>query len=107
MAASKPDAGILSTGQCYLVCTTTAHTGGARAPLSIVVGGPGEALLGKVFLVRRSVFAEGPGVSAPNADFGCSHAVEHEGHLNLLYDQKSHMANAVAVVPVASLETGP
>ena len=106
MATSKPYAGILSTGQRYLVCTTTADTGGARAPLTIAVGRPGEALLSKVFLVRRSVFAEGPGVSAPNADFSYPYAVEHEGHLYIGYTHKSHMANEVAVVPVASLKTG-
>ena len=32
MATSKPYAGTLSTGQPYLVCTTTADTGGARSP---------------------------------------------------------------------------
>ena len=32
MATSKPYAGTLSTGQPYLVCTTTADTGGKRVP---------------------------------------------------------------------------
>ncbi len=107
MATSKPYAGILSTGQRYLVCTTTADTGGARAPLTIAVSKPGEAVFSKVFLVRRSVFPEGPGVSAPNADFSYPYAVEHEGHLYIGYTHKSHMANELAVVPVASLTTGP
>ena len=60
-----------------------------------------------LFLVRRSVFPEGPGVSAPNADFSYPYAVEHEGHLYIGYTHKSHVANELAVVPVASLKTGP
>ena len=107
MATSKPYAGILSTGQRYLVCTTTADTGGARTPLTIAVSKPGETLFSKVFLVRRSVFPEGPGVSAPNADFSYPYAVEHDGHLYIGYTHKSHIANELAVVPVASLKTGP
>ena len=43
MATSKPYAGILSTGQRYLVCTTTADTGGRRSPLTIAVSKPGES----------------------------------------------------------------
>jgi hypothetical protein len=106
MATSKPYAGILSTGQRYLVCTTTADTGGARSPLTIAVSKPGETLFSKVFLVRRSVFPEGPGVSSPNADFSYPYAVEHDGHLYIGYTHKSHIANELAVVPVASLKTG-
>ena len=41
MATSKPYAGTLSTGQRYLVCTTTADTGGKRSPLTIAVSKPG------------------------------------------------------------------
>lgn len=106
MATSKPYAGILSTGQRYLVCTTTANTGGARSPLTIAVSKPGEMLFSKVFLVRRSLFPEGPGVSSPNADFSYPYAVEHEGHLYIGYTHKSHIANELAVVPVDSLKAG-
>jgi hypothetical protein len=52
MATSKPYAGTLSTGQPYLVCTTTADTGGARSPLTIAVGKPGESVFSKVFGLR-------------------------------------------------------
>jgi hypothetical protein len=37
MATSKPYAGMLSTGQRYLACTTTANTGGGRSPLTLAV----------------------------------------------------------------------
>lgn len=107
MATSKPYAGILSTGQRFLVCTTTANTGGARAPLTIAVSRPGKPVFSKVFLIRRSVFPEGPGVSAANADFSYPYAIEHEGKLYIGYTHKSHAANELAVIPVSSLEIHP
>ncbi|WP_395752668.1 LamG-like jellyroll fold domain-containing protein [Prosthecobacter sp.] len=103
MATSKPYAGTLSTGQRYLVCTTTADTGGRRSPLTIAVSRPGENVFSQVFLIRPSVFAGTPGVSDPKADFSYPYAVEHEGRLYIGYTHKSHAANELAVVPVASL----
>ena len=64
-------------------------------------------MFSKVFLVRRSLFPEGPGVSAPNVDFSYPYAVEHDGHLYIGYTHKSHIANELAIVPVDSLKTGP
>ena len=103
MATSKPYAGTLSTGQRYLVCTTTADTGGRRSPLTIAVSRPGETLFSKVFLIRTSVFERTPGVSDPKTDFSYPYAVEHEGKLYLGYTHKSHMANELAVIPVDAL----
>jgi hypothetical protein len=107
MATSKPYAGILSTGQRYLVCTTTADTGGRRSPLTIAVSKPGESVFSKVFVIRRSVFPSGPGVSDPRADFSYPYAVEHDGKLYIGYTHKSHAANELAVIPVRSLEIKP
>jgi predicted neuraminidase len=103
MATSKPYAGMLSTGQRYLVCTTTADTGDSRAPLTIAVGQPGGSVFTKVFLIRHSECSDTPGISAPNADFSYPYAVEHDGKLYIGYTHKSHMANELAVVPVAAL----
>ena len=103
MATSKPYAGTLSSGQPYLVCTTTADTGGARSPLTIAVGKPGESVFSKVFLIRTSVFEGTPGVSDPKADFSYAYAVEHEGKLYIGYTHKSHAANELAVIPVDQL----
>jgi hypothetical protein len=103
MATSKPYAGTLSTGQRFLVCTTTVDTGGRRSPLTIAVSRPGELLLSKVFVIRTSVFDQTPGVSSPNADFSYPYAVEHEGRLYIGYTHKSHMANELAVIPVSAL----
>jgi hypothetical protein len=105
MATSKPYAGTLSNGQRFLVCTNTANTGGARSPLTIAVSRPGESVFSKVFLVRRSLFLEGPGVSGAKVDFSYPYAIEHDGNLYIGYTHKSHAANELAVVPVASLDT--
>jgi len=107
MATSKPYAGILSTGQRFLVCTTTADTGGRRSPLTIAVSKPGESLLSKVFLIRTSVFERTPGVSDLKADFSYPYAVEHEDNLYIGYTHKSHAANELAVIPVSSLKIKP
>jgi hypothetical protein len=104
MATSKPYAGTLSTGQRFLVCTTTADTGGKRTPLTIAVSKPGESLFSQVFLIRTSVFDHTPGVSAPNADFSYPYAVEYGDKLYIGYTHKSHMANELAVIPVSSLK---
>jgi hypothetical protein len=103
MATSKPYAGTLSTGQRFLVCTTTADTGGKRSPLTIAVSRVGESLLSNVFVIRTSVFDKTPGVSAPNVDFSYPYAVEHEGRLYIGYTHKSHMANELAVIPISAL----
>jgi hypothetical protein len=104
MATSKPYAGILSTGQRFLVCTTTADTGGRRSPLTIAVSKPGESVFSKVFVIRHSVFDGTPGVSDPRADFSYPYAIEHEGKLYIGYTHKSHAANELAVIPIGNLK---
>ncbi len=107
MATSKPYAGTLSTGQRYLVCTTTADTGGKRSPLTIAVSKPGESVFSKVFVIRRSIFPEGPGVSSERADFSYPYAIEHDGKLYVGYTHKSHAANELAIIPIAKLSVAP
>ena len=107
MATSKPYAGILSNGQRFLVCTTTADTEGRRSPLTIAVSKPGEPVLSKVFVIRRSVFPDGPGVSDPRADFSYPYAVEHKGKLYVGYTHKSHAANELAIIPINQLRIEP
>ena len=103
MATSKPYAGTLSTGQRYLVCTTTTDTGGKRSPLTIAVSKPGESLFSQVFLIRHSVSEKTPGISNERADFSYPYAVEHEGKLYIGYTHKSHAANELAIVPIEQL----
>jgi len=104
MATSKPYAGTLSTGQRFLACTTTADSGGGRAPLTIAVSRRGQPLFSKVFVVRHSVSDKTPGVSDPRAEFSYPYAIEHDGKLYVGYTHKSHIANELAVIPVAALK---
>lgn len=103
MATSKPYAGVLSTGQRYLVCTTTADSGTGRSPLTIAVSKPGGSVFSKVFVIRHSVFPGGPGVSDSRADFSYPYAVEHDGKLYIGYTHKSHVANELAIIPIGNL----
>ena len=104
MAASKPCTGTLSTGQRYLVCTTTADSGNRRSPLTIAVSRPGEAAFCRVFVIRHAVFPDGPGVSDPRASLCYPYAVEHDGKLYVGYSVKSHQTNELAVIPVGALK---
>lgn len=85
MATSKPYAGVLSTGQRYLVCSTSADGGGRRAPLTIAVSRPGETEFSKVFVIRHAFFPEGPGESHERVSLSYPYAIEHEGHLYVGY----------------------
>lgn len=107
MATSKPYAGTLSTGQRYLICTTTADTGGKRSPLTIALSEPGKSIFSKIVLIRTSVFDGTPGVSSLKADFSYPYAVEHAGKLYIGYTHKSHAANELAVISIDQLHVEP
>ncbi|MBM3737136.1 MAG: exo-alpha-sialidase [Acidobacteria bacterium] len=109
MATSKPCAGVLSTGQRYLICTTAADTGARRAPLTIAVSRRGQAHFSRVYLIRNAEFPEGPGDSHPRANLAYPYAVEHQDHLYAGYSnnggRKGMNINSaeLAVIPVAAL----
>ena len=84
MATSKPHAGLLSTGQRYLICTTTADSGGRRSPLTIAVSRPGETTLSKVFVIRPALL-EGAPDSTERSSLSYPCAVEHDGKLYVGY----------------------
>lgn len=109
MATSKPAAGILSTGQRYLVCTTAKDNGGKRTPLTIAVSRPGENRFSKVFVVRRSQNPDNPGESADRLSLSYPCAVEHEGKLYVGYSnnggRKGNLNSAeLAIIPIEELE---
>src|SRR5690606_33882132 len=85
MATSKPYAGTLSSGENYLICTTTANTGKRRAPLTIALTRPGESTFSKVLVIRHSLLPEGPGESHKNAGLAYPYAIEHDGQLYVGY----------------------
>ena len=116
MATSKPYAGTLSTGQHYLICTTTADSGGRRYPLTIALTRPSETEFSQIFRIRDAEHA-GPGESHPRAALAYPYAVEREGHLYVGYSNSGGGAGRegsgrelwnnnsaeLAVIPITSL----
>jgi hypothetical protein len=86
-----------------------AGNGGRRAPLTIAVGRPGQAVLSKVFCIRPAVFPEGPGESHEKAGLAYPCAIEHEGRLYVGYSNSggrggNRNSAELAVIPLASLQ---
>lgn len=121
MATSKPYAGLLSNGQRYLICTTTAERGARRSPLTIAVSRPGEFAFEKVFVIRHALFPEGPGESHEKAALSYPYAVEHAGRLYVGYSNSgggrgrvgkdrelwNNNSAELAVIPIESLRIDP
>ncbi|QDV84729.1 exo-alpha-sialidase [Planctomycetes bacterium TBK1r] len=108
MATSKPAAGVLSTGQRYLVCTTAEDNGGKRTPLTIAVSRPNENTFSRVFVIRRSVHRDQPGESAEQLSLSYPCAIEHDGKLYVGYSnnggRRGNLNSAeLAVIPVEAL----
>jgi hypothetical protein len=117
MAASKPYAGRLSTGQSYLVCSTTADGGNRRSPLTIAVSRPGETVFARIFLIRPALFPDGPGESHEKASLAYPYTIEHAGHLYVGYSNSgggvgrvgtgrelwNNNSAEMAVIPISSL----
>ena len=107
MAASKPYTGTLSTGQRYLICTTTADAGNRRSPLTIAVTKPGADTFSKIYMIRDAVH-DGPGESTPKARLSYPYAIEHEGNLYVGYSNdggrgKNQNSAELAILPIKSL----
>ena len=85
MAASKPYAGTLSTGQHYLLGSTTADGGNRRAPLTLALSAPGAATFSRLYVIRHAVFPQGPGESNPACALSYPYAIEHDGALYVGY----------------------
>jgi hypothetical protein len=90
MATSRPFTGTLSTGQNYLVCSTSADGGARRWPLTIALTRPGETVFRRVLSLNSSSGA-----------FMYPGAVEHDGTLYVGYTN-GHQPE-IAVVPVSAL----
>ncbi|QDU64467.1 hypothetical protein Pan216_53570 [Planctomycetes bacterium Pan216] len=108
MAASKPYAGTLSTGQRYLIGTTTADAKNRRSPLTIAVSRPGEESFSKIFRIRDAVH-EGPGESHPKSKLSYPYAVERDGKLYVAFSNSgprggNRNSGELAVIPIESLK---
>jgi hypothetical protein len=121
MATSKPCAGILSTGQRFLICSTSGDGVKRRAPLTIAVSKPGGTPFSKIFVIRHAEFPDGPGESHPNAALAYPCAIEHDGQLYVGYSNSgggvgrvgvgrelwNNNSAELAVIPLKKLQTGP
>ena len=108
MTTSKPAAGILSTGQRYLVCTTAKGNGGKRTPLTIALSKPNENQFSKIFVIRRSRHDGNPGESADRLSLSYPYAMEYDGNLYVGYSNNGgrhgNLNSAeLAVIPIKSL----
>lgn len=105
MATSKPCSGVLSEGQRYLICSTTADGRGRRSLLTITMGKHGENTLSKVFVIRHVVFEDGPGESDRRAALSYPYAVEYQDKLYVGYSnngqrQGNNNSAELAVIPI-------
>jgi hypothetical protein len=85
MVTSKPYAGTLSSGEHYLIATTTADGGTRRSPLTIALTRPGETLFSRIYTIRLANALNVPGESHANAALSYPYAIEHEGKLYVGY----------------------
>ena len=107
MVASKPFAGILSTGTRYLIGTTSADSGNRRSPLTIAVADSSSPSFHRIYRIRDAIH-EGPGESHPKAALAYPYAVEQGGKLFVAYSNDGGRGNnrnsaELAVIPVSAL----
>src|SRR5690606_20334878 len=102
MVTSKPDSGMLSTGQWFAVINIE-----SRSNLMIAVGKPGEKGLSKLYKVRYGAppikkYAYQGDVMP--YDYAYPYAMEHDGKLYVTYSIGKGDCE-VAIIPIASLST--
>jgi len=108
MAGSKPCSGVLSNGQRYLICSSTADGGNRRSPLTIAVSKSGENTFSKVFVIRHAVFEDGPGESDSGAALSYPYAIEYQDKLYVGYSNNgkrrgNNNSAEMAVIPIEGL----
>jgi len=120
MTTSKPYAGTLSTGENYLICTTTGDSGRDRSPLTIALTRPGKNVFEKVYAIRHAE-SSGLGESHSHAALSYPYAIEQGGYLYVAYSNSGgevgrvgkgrELANnnsaELAVIPIESLQVTP
>jgi len=105
LAPSKPYAGILSTGQRYLIGNTVRDHGSKRWPLTIAVSRPGHKALSRMWRIRDAV-RPGEADARPRR-LAYPHAIEHDGRLYVVYSVGADGGNRnsceLAIFPIKQL----
>ena len=91
MSPSKPYAGILSTGQRYVIGTIVADAGFKRVPLTIAVSRPGERLLRGIFCITDRTLRDNPSGAQPHLAY--PYAVERDKKLYVVYSAALQSGN--------------
>jgi hypothetical protein len=106
MTPSKPYAGILSTGQRYVIGTIAADAGFRRVPLTIAVSRPGEELFSRIFCITDRTLRDNPKQAQPHLAY--PYAVEYDKKLYVVYSAALERGNLndaeLAVIPIDDLK---
>lgn len=107
MAASKPYAGVLSTGQRYLIGNTTTDNRNRRWPLTIAVTDSGGKPFRRAYRIRTAI-QQGPGESHASAALSYPYAVQHGGKLYVAFSNDggrggNRNSAELAIIPIESL----
>ena len=107
MTASKPSAGILSSGQRYLIANTVTNGRNQRWPLTIAVTAADGGSFQRIFRIRDAIH-DGPGESHGKAALSYPYAVELNGKLYVGYSNAggrggNQNSGELAIIPVSSL----
>jgi len=108
VATTKSYAGVLSTGQRYLVGTILPGAGERRSPLTLALSRPGEPRFSRLQLIRDALH-DGPGESHTDAGLSYPYAIEHDRCLYVAYSNNGSRPNSnlnsaeLAVLPLATL----
>lgn len=105
MTPAKPYAGILSTGQRYLIGTICADAGMRRTPLSIAVSAPGRREFSKIYKIAS--IPKGTNLAGDQPHLSYPYAVEYDDCLYVIYSaalESGNQNNAeLAIIPVDAL----
>jgi len=105
MTPAKPYAGILSTGQRYVIGTICADAGMRRTPLSIAVSAPGRRQFSKIYRIADT--PKGTNLSGNQPHLSYPYALEYDGRLYVIYSAAlvpGNQNNAeLAIIPVDAL----
>jgi hypothetical protein len=113
MSTAKPYAGVLTTGEYYLINTIASDAGAKRAPLSIAVSRPGEMEFCRIFRIRGAELPHAAVESNPRGRLPYPYAVEHDGLLYVGYSNSGGRngmninSAELAVIPLSALRGMP